>query len=261
MWAFLHILQAYICSQTSISCMLSCVFSLTFYSAWIQQNLSDNLSWFKPMVLINCDWIFSYCFPDWHNKVTLLHPVCFPEYIWGGSPSSIGIIMFHHYLRMQSQAALIQICVSPIKFPVNCYIPISLLLSSCALILSAHSSTDCRWEEDGVSLFSVYNYLSSSQPLTLLTIYITLTHVDNSRHWSFVCWATEARGGNKPERTPCLWSFVLKWKIHPNKSKLCCSTRTKQTFGCPVHATCYDVSKSLLRTLTAEGKKYLSCTA
>lgn len=164
MWAFLHILQAHICSQTNTSCMLSCVFSLTFYSVWIWQNLSDNSSWFKPMLLINCDWIFSYYFPDWHSKVTPLQPVCFPEYIWGGSPCSIGIIMFHHYLRMQSQAALIQICVSPIKFPVNCYIPISLLLSSCALILSAHSSADGKRRVFPFSLFIIISLPPSPSP-------------------------------------------------------------------------------------------------
>lgn len=41
--------------------------------------------------------------------------------------------------------------------------------------------------------------------------------------------------------------------MHPNKSKLCCSIRTKQTFGCPVQATCYDISKTLLRALTTYG--------
>lgn len=177
--------------------------SWTFYSARISQNLGDNLPWFKPMLLLNWGWIFhvaefeSCHFPDWNDKLTLQQPVCFPENIWGDSPCSIGIIMFYHYLRTQSQAATsntkTQISVSPINFPVNCYIPISVPLSSCASInFLSHSSTGCRWKRRAFPFsLSIIIFLPPSP--SLFTTYITLTHVDNSHHCSFVCCATEVR--------------------------------------------------------------------
>lgn len=60
-----------------------------------------------------------------------------------------------------------------------------------ALSLLPQSSTDCRWEEEGVFIFPIYNSFSSSQTLTPLTAQITLTHIDHSHHWNFVVLLSE----------------------------------------------------------------------